>query len=143
MTVVSQVSPLPDNYPHAEVPAALESVPAGFPSPAQDYFEGGIDLNRHLIHDKAATFIVRVTGDSMTGAGISSGDELIVDRSLQARDGDVVVAVLHGEMTVKRLKVTARGAVLRAENPGYPDIIVPELSEVQVWGVVTRCLHYV
>ena len=119
------------------------AVAAGFPSPAQDYFDGRIDLNAHLITDITSTFVVRVTGDSMEGAGISDGDELIVNRALEPRDGSVVIAVLDGELTVKRLRITDSGIILQAENPRYPDIRVPALSELTVWGVATRCLHHV
>jgi DNA polymerase V len=119
------------------------AVAAGFPSPAQDYFDGRIDLNAHLIKDITSTFVVRVTGDSMEGAGISDGDELIVNRALEPKDGSVVIAVLDGELTVKRLRITATGVVLHAENPNYPDIRVSDLSELTVWGVATRCLHHV
>ena len=118
-------------------------VAAGFPSPAQDYFDGRIDLNAHLIKDITSTFIVRVTGDSMEGAGISDGDELIVNRALEPKDGSVVIAVLDGELTVKRLRITRTGVVLQAENPKYPDIRVPALSALTIWGVATRCLHHV
>ena len=118
-------------------------VAAGFPSPAQDYFDGRIDLNAHLIKDITSTYVVRVTGDSMEGAGISDGDELIVNRALEPRDGSVVVAVLDGELTVKRLRLTGSGVVLQAENPRYPDIRVQALSELIIWGVATRCLHHV
>lgn len=118
-------------------------VAAGFPSPAQDYFDGRIDLNAHLIKDITSTFVVRVTGDSMERAGISDGDELIVNRALEPRDGSVVIAVLDGELTVKRLRLTATGVVLQAENPKYADIKVPALSELTIWGVATRCLHHV
>ena len=118
-------------------------VAAGFPSPAQDYFDGRIDLNAHLIKDITSTFVVRVTGDSMERAGISHGDELIVNRALEPKDGSVVIAVLDGELTVKRLRLTATGVVLQAENPKYPDIRVPALSELTIWGVATRCLHHV
>ncbi len=118
-------------------------VAAGFPSPAQDYFDGRIDLNAHLIKDITSTFVVRVTGDSMERAGISDGDELIVNRALEPRDGSVVIAVLDGELTVKRLRLTATGVVLQAENPKYPDIKVHALSELTIWGVATRCLHHV
>ncbi|WP_353713503.1 S24 family peptidase [Arthrobacter sp. K5] len=103
-------------------------VAAGYPSPAQDYFDGRIDLNEHLIKDITSTYVVRVTGDSMEGAGISDGDELIVNRALEPTDGSVVVAVVDGELTIK---------------PKYPDIRVPALSELTVWGVATRCLHHV
>ncbi|WP_285246707.1 translesion error-prone DNA polymerase V autoproteolytic subunit [Pseudarthrobacter sp. efr-133-R2A-89] len=119
------------------------AVAAGFPSPAQDYFDGRIDLNAHLIKDITSTFVVRVTGDSMEGAGISDGDELIVNRALEPRDGSVVIAVLDGELTIKRLRITVNGVVLQAENPRYPDIRVPALSELTIWGVATRCLHHV
>ncbi|WP_066288399.1 LexA family protein [Arthrobacter sp. B6] len=119
------------------------AVAAGYPSPAQDYFDGRIDLNAHLIKDITSTFVVRVTGDSMERAGISDGDELIVNRALEPKDGSVVVAVLDGELTVKRLRLTSAGVVLQAENPRYPDIPVPSLSELTIWGVATRCLHHV
>lgn len=118
-------------------------VAAGYPSPAQDYFDGRIDLNEHLIKDITSTYVVRVSGDSMEDAGISDGDELIVNRALEPRDGSVVVAVLDGELTVKRLRLTARGVVLQADNPRYPDIRVPALADLVIWGVATRCLHHV
>ena len=95
-----------------------------------------------LIRDEAATFIVRVSGDSMEGAGIYDGDELIVDRSIEPRDGHVVIAIVDGEMTVKRLRVTPTGVILQAENATYPDVQVAELSELMIWGVATRCLHH-
>ena len=79
----------------------------------------------------------------MSGAGISDGDELIVDRSLTPRDGSVVIAVLDGELTVRRLRLTGRGIVLAAENPGYRDVGVPDPAALTIWGVVTRCLHHV
>ena len=119
------------------------AVQAGWPSPAQDYYDGRVDLNAHLIKDVNATFIVRVAGDSMTNAGISDGDEVIVDRSLTPQHGDVVVAVLDGELTLKRLWISGGRALLKAEHPRYPDIAIASLSELTVWGVVTRCLHHV
>jgi DNA polymerase V len=118
-------------------------VAAGYPSPAQDYFDGRIGLNEHLIKDITSTYVVRVTGESMEGAGISDGDELIVNRALEPRDGSVVVAVLDGELTIKRLRITPDGVVLQAENPKFPDIAVPALSDLVIWGVATRCLHHV
>lgn len=124
------------------VRVAPVSVAAGFPSPAQDYFDGDIDLTEMLIDDPAATFIVRVSGRSMVEAGIDNGDELLVDRSKTPRDGDVVVAVLDGELTVKRLRLTGAGVVLQADNAEHPDIAVAELSDLQVWGVATYCLHH-
>lgn len=128
------------------VAAGLHVAPAavacGFPSPAQDYYDGPIDLTEMLVDDQAATFVVRASGHSMTGAGISDGDEILVDRSKQPRDGDVVVAVLDGQLTIKRLQITATGVTLRSENAASPDIAVPELSELVIWGVATYCLHH-
>lgn len=117
------------------------SVPAGFPSPAADYYDSDISLDDHLIEDRDATFVVRVSGHSMHDAGIFDGDELVVDRSKVPRDGDVVVAVLDGELTVKRLRVTPSGVVLQADNAEHPDIIVPELSELTIFGCATWTLH--
>jgi len=122
--------------------SAPVAVACGYPSPAQDYYDGPIDLTQMLVEDQAATFIVRASGDSMTGAGISNGDELLVDRSKTPQHGDIVVAVLDGELTLKRLEVTPRGVLLRSENETYPDITVPELSELHVWGVATYCIHH-
>ena len=127
----------------AVVQVAPVSVPAGFPSPAQDFYEGPVDLSAHLIGDQHSTFLVRVSGDSMTGAGISDGDELLVDRARTPRDQSVVVAILDGELTVKRLRIERGGVVLQAENRNYPDIRVRELSELEIWGVVTKCIHTV
>ncbi|HEX9226706.1 MAG TPA: translesion error-prone DNA polymerase V autoproteolytic subunit [Arthrobacter sp.] len=134
-----------DVEPDAELGVLVSpvAVPAGFPSPAQDYFEGRIDLNKHLIADITCTFLVRVSGHSMDGAGICDGDELVVDRSLAPVDGNVVVAIVDGELTVKRLRLEHGRVRLAAENPDYPDITVPELAELSIWGVVIRCLHHV
>lgn len=124
------------------IAAGVGYVPAGFPSPSQDYSDTKIDLTQLLIRDELSTFIVRVSGDSMQGAGIYDGDELIVDRGIEPRDGHVVVAVVDGEMTVKRLRVTPDGVVLQAENAEYPDVTVAELSDLLIWGVATTCLHH-
>lgn len=138
-TVVGKPAPLTPLRPILRAPIA---VPAGFPSPAQDYYDGPVDLTAELIEDQAATFIIRVSGHSMTGAGIFDGDELLVDRSKQPRHGDVVVAVLDGELTVKRLEIARRVVILRAENADYPDIVVRELSELQIWGVATYGIRH-
>lgn len=127
---------------HRLIPAGVGHVPAGFPSPSQDYSDTQIDLTKMLIRDELATFIVRVSGDSMEDAGIYDGDELIVDRSIEPQDGHVVIAMVDGEMTVKRLRVTTTGVVLQAENAEYPDVTVPELSDLRIWGVATTCLHH-
>jgi DNA polymerase V len=135
--------PLHLDTPPALTPAMTYRIQAGFPSPAEDYVEPGLDLNEHLIQHKEATFIVRVRGYSMINAGIYDGDELIVDRALTAADGNVVVAVIDGELTIKRLRRTTDGYKLCAENPAYPDIELRSGQELQVWGVVTRVLHKV
>ncbi|MDN5666883.1 MAG: translesion error-prone DNA polymerase V autoproteolytic subunit [Renibacterium salmoninarum] len=118
-----------------------QRVPAGYPSPSQDYENEPIDLTKELVKDQLATFLMTVAGTSMTGAGILDNDKILIDRSLEARHGDVVVAVLDDEFTVKRLKITHRGIVLASENPDQPDIVVPELSELRIWGVVTWSIH--
>ena len=134
------LAPSPD-APRLARPLFLSSVPAGFPSPAEDYVEGSLDLNEHLILHKEATFFVRVRGDSMAGAGIRNGDLLVVDRAREAGDGDIVIAVVDGELTVKRLY--RRGGHLRLlpENPCYHPIEFKEGQELVVWGVVTSFIH--
>ncbi|TDB60073.1 LexA family protein [Arundinibacter roseus] len=116
-------------------------VMAGFPSPADDYVELELNLNEYLIQNPAATFCVRVKGNSMEGANIKAGDILLVDRSKPAVSGSVVVAVLEGEFTVKRLAWTEKGTYLIPEHPGYEPIYIPEDSEFQIWGVVTYTIH--
>jgi DNA polymerase V len=122
------------------VPLVLCRVPAGFPSPADDYVERTIDLNEWLIGNQVATFIVRAEGDSMAGE-IHSGDRLIVDRSLEARHRDVVVACLDGEMIVKRLLVQDGRYYLQSENSSYPLIEITEERELIIWGIVTHSIH--
>lgn len=122
-------------------PLFSSRVPAGFPSPAEDYQEPALDLNSHLIQHREATFFMRVQGHSMTGAGIHDGDLLVVDRVLEPKDGDIVIAVLDGELTVKRLRLNGDSVTLQAENPDYDDIVLSDLQELQVWGVVTSVIH--
>ena len=131
----------PDLSTRYALPIFLGRLPAGFPSPADDYLEGKLDLNRHLIKHPAATFFVRVTGDSMIGAGIHSGDLLVVDRSLEPADKHVVVAVLDGELTVKRL--FKQNGVLRLlpENLNYQPIEITPQQTIEIWGVVTSVIH--
>ena len=116
-------------------------VSAGFPSPADDYKEKKLDLNDLLIRQPEATFFAKASGDSMTGAGIFDGDLLIVDRSITATDGKIVIAVVNGELTVKRFKLVSRTAQLHAENPKYSPITLCEGDNVNVWGVVTNVIH--
>jgi DNA polymerase V len=126
-----------------KVPYFVAKVPAGFPSPAEQYLEESIDLNQHLIPSghEAATYIIRVSGWSMIGAGIHDGDELVVDRAEENALGKVVVAVHNGAMTIKRLRKRAGKLVLMAENPHYPDRVIAEGDEFSIWGVVVRVLH--
>jgi DNA polymerase V len=119
----------------------FNSVQAGFPSTAEDYTEDRLDLNRLLIKHPAATFFVRVEGDSMKNAHIISGDILIVDRAIEPASGKIVVAVLNGEFTVKRLKIDNDQIILLPENPKFPPILITKETDFQVWGVVTYVLH--
>ena len=116
-------------------------VSAGFPSPAADYEENKLDLNKHLIKNSAATFFVKASGDSMIGAGIHNGDLLVVDRSLEPKDKSVVIAVVSGEFTVKRLRINKRNIILESENENYPAWQIGEDTEFEVWGVVTNVVH--
>lgn len=117
-------------------------ISAGFPSPADDYIEGQLDLNQYLIDRPAATFFVRVSGDSMLGAGIHPDDLLIVDRSVQAREGSIVIAVLDGELLVKRLRCQPT-LQLCSEHPAYAPITITEAQDFSVWGVVRHVIHSV
>ena len=117
------------------------SVSAGFPSPADDYIEGKLDLNELMGANPAATFFVRVAGDSMTGAGIHHQDILVVDRSLEPISGKVVIAVINGELTVKRLHRKGETLCLKAENPDYPDILINEGTTCEIWGVAAFVVH--
>ena len=123
------------------LPLFAATVQAGFPSPADDYLEGALDLNEHLIRRPAASFRLRVTGDSMSGAGIHSSDLFIVGRSRQPGDVDIVIAVIDGELTVKRL-YRRRGRIrLLAENPRYRPIDIGAEQDLHVWGVVIHAVH--
>ncbi len=123
------------------LPLFSGGVSAGFPSPAEDYTDRKLNLNELLIKNPAATFFVRVDGDSMTGAGIQHDDILVVDRSRQAVSNDIVIAILDGELTVKRLFRGACRARLVAENPDYPSIDITEEQDCEIWGVVTSVVH--
>lgn len=131
----------PDLSTRYKLPVFLGRLPAGFPSPADDYIEGKLDLNRHLIKHPAATFFVRISGDSMLEAGIHTGDILVVDRSLEAVDGNVIVAALDGELTVKRLDKRGRTLRLLPANKHYQPIEISEQQSFEIWGVVTNVIH--
>ncbi len=119
------------------------TVQAGFPSPADDYMEGKLDLNEHLVKHPAATFFVRAAGYSMIKAGIHPGDILVVDRSIEAKHGKIVIAVVDGQLTVKRLHKSVQETYLMPENEEFEPIRFEEDSEVVIWGVVTNVLHEV
>ncbi len=133
----------PDRLQELNLPMFLESVSAGFPSPADDYMESKLDLNDLLIKNPAATFFVRVTGDSMINSAIYSGDILVVDRSIDPKEGSIVIAVINGELTVKRLVYKDTYIYLVPENKFYQPIKITEDMNFEVWGVVRSVIHSV
>ncbi len=127
----------PERHLKLALPLFDGSVPAGFPSPAEDYVEGKLDLNEYLVEHEAATFYVRVKGHSMSGAGILDGDIIAVDRAVEARHGDTVLAVIDGELTVKDLHRDAETVRLLPRNPDFAPIEFKQGQELTIWGVVT------
>lgn len=123
------------------IPLYVSHVRAGFPSPADDYIESYLDLNTHLIQHPAATFFVIAKGDSMIDAGIRTGDMLIVDRSLEANYGKIIIAAIDGELTVKRLIQQNGRILLKPENKQYPLIDITNKLDIVIWGVVTHIIH--
>ncbi|MCW6511348.1 LexA family protein [Lichenifustis flavocetrariae] len=123
------------------VPLMASPAACGFPSPADDYLDRPLDFNELLISNPSATFAVRISGDSMNGAGLFPGDIAIVDRSLSPFNGCVVLALIDGEFTIKRYRVKAGGIVLQAENKAFKDIVIPEDSAFEVWGVVKHAIR--
>ena len=127
--------------PAERTPLFGSKVVAGFPSAADDYIEARLDLNEYLVGHKEATFFLRVKGDSMIGANIHDGNLLIVDRAVEPKHGNIVVAVVNGELTVKRL-YKRRGVVkLQAANEAFPDTLIKPDNELAVWGVVRHVVH--
>ncbi len=131
----------PDLSTQEKCPLLLVSVPAGFPSPAEDYIEMSLDLNRFLVKHPAATFFVRVTGNSMIQAGIHPGDILIVDRSLETVDKRVVIAIVNGEFTVKRIRKIKDCFFLMSENENFKPVCLDNQAKAEIWGVVTHVIH--
>ena len=113
---------------------------AGFPSPAADFIDLTIDLNKELIKNPSSTFLARIEGDSMSDINISHGDIVVIDKSLEASDGRVIVAFLNGAFTVKRIQFEKKGCWLVAENPKYPSIRVTDESDFKIWGVVVHVI---
>ena len=124
-----------------KIPLLSDSISAGFPSPADDYTEENIDLNEHLISNPFSTFFLRVKGDSMINAGIQDKDLIIVDKSLTAKPGNIIIAIIDGEFTVKRLSIKNNELYLKAENNSYPDFRFKNHIDVQIWGVVIYSIH--
>lgn len=132
------ISPVDLSVPQV-LPYSDEGVRAGFPSPAQDYMSGGIDLNKELVRHRETTFYARVSGHSMAGAGIEDGDLVVVDKSLEARTGDYVVACIDGEFTLKQFRLDAANccAWLVPANEEFQPIKITGENDFRVWGVVT------
>jgi DNA polymerase V len=124
-----------------ELPYFMVAVAAGFPSPADDYLEGKLDLNDYLVQHPNATFFTTAAGDSMINAGIHSGDLLIVDCALEPRSGQIVIAAVDGDLTVKRLVKREGKVYLQAANVDYPPILLGEENDCTIWGVAVYVIH--
>lgn len=135
------LSPYPTSAP---LRLLLHRIQAGFPSPAADSIEEGLDLNDYLVRNRDASFLFTVQGESMVGAGIVDGDKVVVDRSIEARHSHIVIAAVDGEFTIKRLFKRGPRVELRAENPAFAPIRFADGSQLEIWGVVVgvvrRCL---
>ena len=123
------------------LPLANETISAGFPSPAEDYIELGIDLNKYFIKNPISTFFLRVSGNSMNNAGIYNNDLLIIDRSINPHPGHIVVALLDGEFTLKRLVKEKDSYYLKADKENYPAISLYEYGDIHIWGVAIYSIH--
>ena len=123
------------------IPMFSDSVQAGFPSPAEDHLDLDLNLNDYLVQNPSATFCVKAIGESMKDAGIKSGDIMIVDKSLEPKNRSIVLAVIDGEFTVKRVNVNNDELYLMPENSNFPPIKITEEMDFQVWGIVTYIIH--
>ncbi len=123
------------------IPLVKGTISAGFPSPAEDYIELGIDLNKYLIKNPISTFFLRVSGNSMNNAGIYNNDLLIIDRSINPNPGHIVVAILDGEFTLKRLIKEKDNYYLKADKENYPAISLYEYVDIEIWGVAIYSIH--
>jgi len=135
---LDNVYPFPEAF---SIPLYSTRVAAGFPSPADDHVDCHLDLNQHLVQRPSATFFVRVEGESMINAGIHENDILVVDRSIEASDGKIVIAVVNGELTVKRLELKQGQVLLIPENPKFKPIEITEEIDFRIWGVVVHVIH--
>ena len=127
----------PDQNQQKSLYLAQEKISAGFPSPADDFKELRISIDKEVVRNEEATFYARVSGESMQGAGLDDGDLLVIDRSMEPQHDKIAVCYIDGEFTVKRLKVVADGVFLIPENPKYKPIKITEENELIVWGIVT------
>jgi DNA polymerase V len=123
------------------IPIFSDSVQAGFPSPAEDHLDLDLNLNDYLVQNPSATFCVKAIGESMKDAGIKSGDIMIVDKSLEPKNRSIVLAVIDGEFTVKRVNVNNDELYLMPENSNFSPIKITEEMDFQVWGIVTYIIH--
>jgi DNA polymerase V len=128
---------LPDYESELKIPFIKEGVSAGFPSPAADFMETNIDLNKELSENQLATFYIKVKGNSMIDAGINDKDVLVVDRSLEPQNNKIAICFIDGEFTVKRILVEKECLYLMPENPNYSPIKVTEENQLVIWGIVT------
>lgn len=140
-SMVSNVYEYLESGGDIKYPLFLSTVRAGFPSPADDYIDQNLSLDEYCVQNPASTFFLKVSGDSMIDAGMFPGDLLVVDKSLEAVHNKIVIAVLDGELTVKRLSIVKGVISLLPENKQYDPIEIPELSELNIWGVVTNVIH--
>ena len=131
----------PDFTTQLDLPLAGTAIAAGFPSPAEEYLDLALDLNKELIKHPAATFYARVKGDSMVDAGIQDGDLLVIDKALEPKEGTVAVCYLDGEFTVKRLSVWEEGVYLMPANAEFKPIRITEENNFLVWGLVAYVIH--
>ena len=123
------------------LPLYASTVRAGFPSPAEDYKSSSIDLNSYISSNPTATFLVKVEGDSMIGAHIVPGDLAVIDKSRTAKSGDIVLAYVNGDFTIKRYELRRDGAYLIAENPAYEPLRITEADSGRIWGVVVGAVR--
>ena len=131
----------PDFTTQLDLPLAGTAIAAGFPSPAEEYLDLALDLNKELIKHPAATFYAKVKGDSMVDAGIQDGDLLVIDKALEPKEGAIAVCYLDGEFTVKRLAVQEEGVYLMPANAEFKPIRITEENEFLVWGIVAYVIH--
>ncbi len=130
-----------DEQSLSSIPLFSDSVQAGFPSPAEDHMDMDLNLNDYLVHNPSATFCVKAIGESMKDAGIKSGDIMIVDKSLEPKNRSIVLAVIDGEFTVKRVNLNDNELYLIPENSNFSPIKITQEMDFQVWGVVTYVIH--